>query len=146
MTSPLQTSNGGEEECDGVVIGEVRETLSKIDKEYVKELQRQGDKHLGLMKETADSFKRGDMATLLSFSSYCRFPLYENDFGWGRPAWVGSPALTYKNLVLFMDTKEGDGIEAYVSLEERVMAKFECDSELLSYVSPTGRVLPSCEN
>ncbi|PQQ10990.1 vinorine synthase-like [Prunus yedoensis var. nudiflora] len=83
------------------------------------------------------------MPTLLSFSSYCRFPLYDNDFGWGRPTWVGSPALTYKNLVLFMDTKEGGGIEAYVSLEEEVMAKFECDSELLSYVAPTGRVLLS---
>ncbi|KAI5352104.1 hypothetical protein L3X38_004995 [Prunus dulcis] len=47
----------------------------------------------------------------------------------------------YKNVVLFMDTKEGGGIEAYVSLEEEVMAKFECDSELLSYVAPTGRVL-----
>ncbi|CAB4264178.1 unnamed protein product [Prunus armeniaca] len=83
------------------------------------------------------------MATLLNFSSYCRFPLYDSDFGWGRPTWVGSPALTYKNLVLFMDTKEGGGIEAYVSLEGEVMAKFECDSELLSYVAPTGRVLLS---
>ncbi|XP_050119354.1 stemmadenine O-acetyltransferase-like [Malus sylvestris] len=146
MTSPLRISNGGEEECDGVVIGEVREAISKIDNEYVKQLQGQGDEHLGLMKKAADSFKRGDMVAVLSFSSYCRFPLYENDFGWGKPAWVGSPALTYKNLVLFMDTKEGDGIEAYVSLEERVMVKFECDSELLSYVSPDGRVLLSCGN
>ncbi|XP_021832832.1 vinorine synthase-like [Prunus avium] len=143
MTAPLR-SGGGNEECGhSVVIPVVREAIGKIDNEYVKKLQKQGDEHLGLMTKQADSFKRGEMGTLLSFSSYCRFPLYDNDFGWGRPTWVGSPALTYKNLVLFMDTKEGGGIEAYVSLEEEVMAKFECDSELLSYVAPTGRVLLS---
>ncbi|KAI5352109.1 hypothetical protein L3X38_005000 [Prunus dulcis] len=139
MTAPLQIpSSGGDEECShDVVIQAVREAVGKIDNEYVKKLQKQGDKHLGVMKKQADSFKRGETGTLLSFSSYCRFPLYDNDFGWGRPTWVGSPSLTYKNVVLFMDTKEGGGIEAYVSLEEEVMAKFECDSELLSYVAPT---------
>ncbi|CAN6692965.1 unnamed protein product [Malus baccata var. baccata] len=77
-----------------------------------------------------------DTATLFGFSSPCGFPLYENDFGWGMPTWV----------VVFRDTKEGNGIEAYVSLEEKVMAKFECDSQLLSYVSPTGRVLMNYGN
>ncbi|PQP92083.1 vinorine synthase-like [Prunus yedoensis var. nudiflora] len=145
MTAPLRIpSSGGDDECGhGMLIPVVREAIGNIDNVYVKKLQNQGDEHLGVMKKQADSFKRGEMPTLLSFSSYCRFPLYDNDFGWGRPTWVGSPALTYKNLVLFMDTKEGGGIEAYVSLEKEVMAKFECDSELLSYVAPTGRVLLS---
>ncbi|KAI5316445.1 hypothetical protein L3X38_036152 [Prunus dulcis] len=146
ITAPLQipSSGDGDEECGlGVVIPVVREAIENIDNEYIKKLQKQGDEHLGVTKKQADSFKRGEMGTLLSFSSYCRFPLYDNDFGWGTPTWVGSPALTYKNLVLFMDTREGGGIEAYVSLEEEVMAKFECDSELLSYVAPTGRVLLS---
>ncbi|KAL6294340.1 hypothetical protein ACE6H2_002482 [Prunus campanulata] len=147
MTAPLRipsSGGGGDEECGhSMVIPVVREAIGNIDNVYVKKLQKQGDEHLGVMKKQADSFKRGEMPTLLSFSSYCRFPLYDNDFGWGRPTWVGSPALTYKNLVLFMDTKEGGGIEAYVSLEEEVMAKFECDSELLSYVALTGRVLLS---
>ncbi|PQP92084.1 vinorine synthase-like [Prunus yedoensis var. nudiflora] len=114
----IPSSGGGDEECGhGMVIPVVREAIGNIDNVYVTKLQKQGDEHLGVMKKQADSFKRGEMPTLLSFSSYCRFPLYDNDFGWGRPTWVGSPALTYKNLVLFMDTKEGGGIEAYVSLE-----------------------------
>ncbi|RXH84855.1 hypothetical protein DVH24_041623 [Malus domestica] len=78
-----------------------------------------------------------DTATLFGFSSHCGFPLYENDFGWGSPTSVGHR---------HWDTKEGNGIEAYVSLEEKVMAKFECDSQLLSYVSPTGRVLMNYGN
>ncbi|KAM5568092.1 hypothetical protein ABKV19_015915 [Rosa sericea] len=75
----------------------------------------------------------------LGFSSYCRFPVYDNDFGWGRPAWVFSAPLTFKNVATFMDTKEGDGIEVYISLEEQLMAKFETDAEFLAYVSPSGR-------
>ncbi|KAL6193197.1 hypothetical protein ACLB2K_034281 [Fragaria x ananassa] len=49
---------------------------------------------------------------------------------------AGSPARTFKNLVHFLDTKEGDGIEAYICLEKEVMAKFETDSEFLAYVNP----------
>ncbi len=48
---------------------------------------------------------------------------------------MGSPALTFKNLVNFMDSREGGGIEAYISLEEEVMTKFESDVELLAYMS-----------
>ena len=75
----------------------------------------------------------------LGFTSYCRFPAYDNDFGWGRPAWVFSAPLTFKNLTAFMDTKEGVGIEAYIGLEEQLMAEFETDAEFMAYVSPSAR-------
>ena len=55
---------------------------------------------------------RGEVVSF-NFTSLCRFPLYEADFGWAKPIWVGSPSLTFKNLVVFMDTALGDdGIEA----------------------------------
>ncbi|XP_050375110.1 stemmadenine O-acetyltransferase-like [Argentina anserina] len=126
MTAPLQISSG--ESYHGI-----REEISKIDNAYVKKLQK-GDEHLSSIKTYAKSFAKGEQVTI-SFSSYCRFPLYDNDFGWGRPTWVGSPALTFKNLVNFMDTREGGGIEAYISLEEEVMTKFESDAQLLAYLS-----------
>lgn len=129
MTAPLRISSG--EPFHGI-----REEISKIDNDYVRKLQK-GDEHLSSIKTYAKSFAKGEQVTI-SFSSYCRFPLYDNDFGWGRPTWVGSPALTFKNLVNFMDTKEGGGIEAYISLEEEVMAKFASDVEFLAYVSPSG--------
>ncbi|CAL9016669.1 unnamed protein product, partial [Prunus brigantina] len=37
------------------------------------------------------------------------------DFGWGRPTWVGLPPLPINDLILFLDTKEAGGIEAYVT-------------------------------
>ncbi|XP_004310027.1 PREDICTED: vinorine synthase-like [Fragaria vesca subsp. vesca] len=133
MTAPF-LSRG--EERYGLVMRQVRAEIDKIDNHYMKCLQ-QGDDHLSELNESVDSVISGELITF-SFSSFCRFPLYDNDFGWGKPTWVSSPPLTFKNLVVFMDRKEADGIEAYISLEEEVMAKFETDIEFLAYASPSG--------
>ncbi|KAH7515587.1 hypothetical protein FEM48_Zijuj10G0042400 [Ziziphus jujuba var. spinosa] len=111
------------EECYGLV-REVREEMRKIDNEHVKKLQQYGDEHLDFMKEGSRKFMKDELMTF-SFTSLCRFPVYEADFRWGKPIWVGSPALTFKNLVVFMDTKMGDGIEAYISLKEEDMANLK---------------------
>ena len=118
------------------VVRQVREGISKIDKAYVKKLG-EGSQHLSFMRDRASRFTKGEMVTF-SFTSLCRFPLYETDFGWGKPIWVGSPALTFKNLVFFIDTPSGNGIEAYVSLKKEEMAKFESDEEFLTFVSLPG--------
>jgi shikimate O-hydroxycinnamoyltransferase len=76
-----------------------------------------------------------------SFTSLCNFPIYEIDFGWGKPAWVTSASFTFNNLVSFFDTKSGDGIEAWINLKEEEMGKLENDEELLAYVSPNSFVL-----
>lgn len=96
-----------------------------------------GNEHLDFLKDS--SYKvlvQGGLVTF-QFTSLCKFPLYDPDFGWGKPTWVGSPALTFKNLVVFMDTKTEDGIEAYVSLTGEDMAKFEADKELAACVNKT---------
>ncbi|KAL6190512.1 hypothetical protein ACLB2K_036906 [Fragaria x ananassa] len=133
MTAPF-LSRG--EERYGLVMRQIRAEIDKIDNHYMKCLQ-QGDDHLSELNESVHSVISGELITF-SFSSFCRFPLYDNDFGWGKPTWVSSPPLTFKNLVVFMDRKEADGIEAYISLEEEVMAKFETDIEFLAYASPSG--------
>ncbi|KAI4383567.1 hypothetical protein MLD38_009390 [Melastoma candidum] len=113
----------------------VRETLNKIDQNYIEEL-RKGDNHLDFIKRSADAFHKGELISL-NFTSLCKFPVYDSDFGWGRPTWVASAALTYKNLVVFIDTKSGDGIEAYINLKEDDMAKLEADEEFQLFTSPT---------
>ncbi|KAL0004464.1 hypothetical protein SO802_012025 [Lithocarpus litseifolius] len=58
---------------------------------------------------------------------------------WGGGSWPRAPAaLAYKNLVTFIDTPPGEGIEAYVSLKKEAMAKFESDEEFLTFVSLPG--------
>ena len=90
------------------------------------------------MNENAGRLTELELSSL-GFSSYCRFPAYDNDFGWGRPAWVFSAPLTFKNVATFMDMKDGNGIEVYISVKEQLMSKFETDSEFLAYVSSSGR-------
>ena len=116
------------------VITPVRDAIKKVNKNYVKNLLENGG-HMDFIKEHGQKLIRGEVASL-AFTSLCRFPVYEADFGWGKPAWVGSAKLLYKNLVTFFDTKVGNGIEVWINLEEADMAKFEVDNELLAYVSP----------
>lgn len=70
------------------------------------------------------------------FTSRCRFPFYQIDFGWGKPKFVcnsGREAL--KSKIVLMDTQNGDGIEAFVKLEENEMSIFERDQDLLAFAS-----------
>ena len=66
-------------------------------------------------------------------TSWCRSLLYQSDFGWGKPIWVGHAGIGFKNLICLNDTREGDGIEAFVTLEEQEMAVFERNEELLQF-------------
>ncbi|XP_041013580.1 stemmadenine O-acetyltransferase-like [Juglans microcarpa x Juglans regia] len=116
------------------LVKQVRDAIKKVDGDYVRKLQ-EGKGHLNFMKERAAKLTKGEVVSF-RFTSLCRFPLYETDFGWGKPLWVGSASLTFKNLVVFMDTGCGNGIEAWLNLEEMDMAKLQDDKELLAFVSP----------
>lgn len=71
--------------------------------------------------------------SLIAYASWCKFPMYEADFGWGKPIWVTTSACPVRNAVILMDTRDGDGIEVIVSMTKNDMVRFECDVELLQY-------------
>ncbi|KAL0297061.1 UNVERIFIED_CONTAM: Acetyl-CoA-benzylalcohol acetyltransferase [Sesamum radiatum] len=73
------------------LLKKIRETIRAVNGEYVAQL-RQGDKHLNFPKERMAQANKGELVTF-NFTSLCRFPLYEADFGWGKPVWVGSAGL-----------------------------------------------------
>jgi hypothetical protein len=132
FTMTIPKLNSGEE-CYGLA-KQVRDELKKIDNDYVRKVQK-GKDHLEFLKESYDRVVVKEELVVFNFTSLCRFPLYDAEFGWGKPIWVGSPALTFKNLVVFVDCKNGGGIEAYVSLKVEDMMKFEADMELLACVN-----------
>lgn len=72
-------------------------------------------------------------ANLVWFTDWSKFGFYEVDFGWGEPvgATVAPAAIAngFPGAVL-MGNKEGDGIEAWVCLDEHDMALFEQDEEI----------------
>ena len=117
------------------LVGKLRAAIRKIDNEYVKKLQDH-TQHLDFLKDASEKVLKQDVVPF-NFTSLCRFSIYEMDFGWGNPMWIGRVSLPFKNVVVFIDTKSGDGIEAWINLKEEDMAKFESDTELLAYASTT---------
>ena len=95
----------------------------------------------GFIQEVVREMK-SDEAEFFRCTSWCRFGLYEADFGWEKPAWVGLVTLLgYKNFVVLMDTKDGYGIEAWLVFKEEDMAVIETDPELLDFASLNPSVL-----
>ncbi|THF98764.1 salutaridinol 7-O-acetyltransferase-like [Camellia sinensis] len=127
-------------------VTKMREAVKKTkDSDYVKRIQ-EGDTLFSSMKRKGDDKssqeppreeamrKKIEFGHFI-FSSYCRFQLYEVDFGWGRPIWVSQATLPLKNRATFMPTRSGDGIEVWINLTDVDMAKFEADGVFLKFVS-----------
>ncbi|KAF1864332.1 hypothetical protein Lal_00021988 [Lupinus albus] len=125
----IPSFNNNGDEYHGFV-KQVREEIKKIDKDYIRKITY-GNEHLEFLKNSSNRVLVKRELVSFQFTSLCKFPLYDADFGLGKPTWVGSPSLTFKNLVVFVDTKNGCGIEAYIHLMVEDMAKFEVDKELV---------------
>ncbi|CAN4091056.1 unnamed protein product [Withania somnifera] len=110
------------------VVARLRSAVEKVNDEFIKQIKGEG----GVLKveENLRELKE----------NLCNGGIYEVDFGWGRPIWsricsfdTGLPIAT--NYIALMDTNTSEGIEAWVSLEEHLMAVVECDPELLAFCS-----------
>ncbi|KAL0397398.1 UNVERIFIED_CONTAM: Stemmadenine O-acetyltransferase [Sesamum calycinum] len=91
------------------LVSKLRRAIRTIDDEYIRETERE-DRYLSdlgtlcnlVSEEEADGFL---------FSSWCRFPTYEVDFGWGKPVWVCTTALLVNHLVILTSTRDGMGLK-----------------------------------
>ncbi|KAG6783589.1 hypothetical protein POTOM_009245 [Populus tomentosa] len=120
------------------LVGEVRKAISKIDADFVEQIK--GDEGNSLAEQTLKEigeFGSKDGVDYLGFSSWCRFGFYDADFGWGKPVWISSFAASGSltmNLIILADTR-CDGIEAFVTLDEKDMTILEGNPELLKFAS-----------
>ncbi|GAY56891.1 hypothetical protein CUMW_175380, partial [Citrus unshiu] len=81
-----------------------------------------------------------DVKDRITFTSSSSFGFYEIDFGWGKPIWVGlagfgGSIISFATTVVLMNTRLGDGIEAYVFLLEDYMNFLQVDKELLAFAT-----------
>ncbi|CAL5409396.1 unnamed protein product [Camellia sinensis] len=83
----------------------------------------------------------GDAVKVYRHSSWCRFGLYELDFGWGKPTYTTGVLFGNPIGIGLMDTRDGDGIEVWMTLLKEDMALFESDQELLAFASPNPSAL-----
>ncbi|XP_060675439.1 BAHD acyltransferase At5g47980 isoform X3 [Ziziphus jujuba] len=86
-------------------------------------------------KERRETSGRDDVR-LFTCTSGLGANFYEADFGWGKPIWMSvETGSNLNNFALLANTREGNGVEAWVTLSEKEMEYFESDPELLEFAS-----------
>ncbi|KAJ9176247.1 hypothetical protein P3X46_011582 [Hevea brasiliensis] len=118
------------------LVVQMRKGMQDFNENYVKKLQT-GNAFMAICESSKEigSLLQGENIDFYITTSLCRYPFYGFDFGWGKPDWAISPRDAYKNIIALMDTRDGDGIEAWVTLAAEDMQFFEQDQELLSFAS-----------
>ncbi|KAL0355366.1 UNVERIFIED_CONTAM: Stemmadenine O-acetyltransferase [Sesamum radiatum] len=112
--------NEHEHESYAVLVAKLRTTIRGINHEYVEKVL--DGEHYGCMENPCgDQVDDDEGLEVCIFSSWCRFGVYEVDYGWGKPVWVSTVGVPFKNVTVFMDTRCGDGIEAWASVAEEDM-------------------------
>ncbi|XP_060206245.1 acetyl-CoA-benzylalcohol acetyltransferase-like [Lycium barbarum] len=65
-------------------------------------------------------------------SSFCRFPIQNTDFGWGKPSLMHFGS-RHSQVFWFCDTECGTGIAVQMDLEEAYMNFFELDQDIMTF-------------
>ncbi|KAL7197543.1 hypothetical protein ACSBR2_020139 [Camellia fascicularis] len=135
--------------CFGNVIGAFWAMLDNDDGDYHESQETEDLASLvkRLRKGVEESSKgdkmgmKEDDMELFSQSSWCRFPIYQVDFGWGKPTWVSIVGNHGMIGTTLFDARDGKGVEIWLFLIEEDMAFLEGDQEFLDYSSPNPSAL-----
>jgi shikimate O-hydroxycinnamoyltransferase len=133
VVSPHDQLDGGDDhDSNRTLAMKLSNAIKGIDGDYVKKLQ--SDAIPDSLTNEVEMASKGGVESY-KFTSWCRFPLYEADFGWGEPTWVCCPSMPFNNLAVLTSTRDGHGIEAFVNILEEDAVVFDSDEELLPFVS-----------
>ncbi|KAJ6380581.1 hypothetical protein OIU77_029473 [Salix suchowensis] len=113
--------------------GKLDESIRKMNDEYIRKFHAGGG-YFNFVKRFREEAKKGLNMMAFGLSSWCRFPFYEADFGWGKPIRL-SPALQLNRVAIFLDTADGEGIEAWISLSKEYMVMFEQHPGIFTHAS-----------
>ncbi|MED6153187.1 hypothetical protein PIB30_099278 [Stylosanthes scabra] len=124
------------------LVTKLNNSIQEVDKDFVARLQ--SEEESSIMEDSVEKireawFNKGEEFEQYLFSSWCNFGHHDSDdFGWGKPIWVSSVGTTtsvHSNVVFLVDTRFKDGIEAWVTLDEKKMKYLESCNELLTYAT-----------
>ncbi|XP_054807022.1 stemmadenine O-acetyltransferase-like [Prosopis cineraria] len=116
------------------LVYKLKHSLTEFCDTHVEQFGRKDKSFISEILQQATSWDPDNTDTVVvDITSWCRFPLYEADFGWGKPIWVTTTCCPHRNCMFLKDTRDGDGIEVLVNMEENEMALFEHD--VLQYAS-----------
>ncbi|GMP78227.1 hypothetical protein CsSME_00034248 [Camellia sinensis var. sinensis] len=141
LLAPPTLEKGAIGEDHRSLVTQMRDGIRKVNSDYARKLQEGGGGGMGGLNSKKEEGGNkgggggGEAVFTFVFSSIARFPLYETDFGWGRPVWVTMGVVNLDHAITFLPTKSGDGIEALIFMNKGDLAKLETDKEFLSFVS-----------
>ncbi|KAG8480563.1 hypothetical protein CXB51_024526 [Gossypium anomalum] len=122
----------------------MRKSVATIDDEYLNALQgEKGFKIIGEYINQLENMFSFEKPDIFSSTSWVNIKYYELDFGWGNPQWVapfGEAGSEFNNNVVFIETKCGKGIEAWITLDEKRMLVLEKDAEFLNFATPNPEI------
>ncbi|XP_047975175.1 stemmadenine O-acetyltransferase-like [Salvia hispanica] len=130
----------------GALVRKMRDSIIKIDDKYINRMR--GDLGLSGYYQNLQNMwtEYSPEFDILPISSLCGNNLYGVDFGWGKPLWFSrcdsineSMDGSVWNRIWLIETRNGDGIEAWVVLHHKYMSIFNQVKELttLASVDPT---------
>ncbi|KAK7302467.1 hypothetical protein RJT34_13357 [Clitoria ternatea] len=109
-----------------VLVKKMREGMRKFE----ERLKEEGG-FISVVKEGVSS--NSNSSVVYKCSSWCKFPVLDADFGWGKPVWMCSVNNLVSNTIALLDTKDGGGVEAFVTLDHYDITLFQQHQELLHY-------------
>ncbi|GFP96178.1 vinorine synthase [Phtheirospermum japonicum] len=113
------------------VVSELRSAIRRVDEDYItKSMQQSGDGGLlDDLNEFGCMCMKGQVE-MFKFTSWCRFPVYETDFGWGKPIWL-CPTEMPKNGAVLVNSRCGERIEAWVNMNDDALSILEAKFKLI---------------
>ncbi|KAK6130352.1 hypothetical protein DH2020_035909 [Rehmannia glutinosa] len=86
IMSSLATTNNTCNSTFHELVSKLRSSIRKISDDYI-EKAKNGDYYLNDLFGLMSFLAKGELE-YCRFSDWCRFPIYEVDYGWGNPIWV----------------------------------------------------------
>ncbi|KAI3943216.1 hypothetical protein MKX01_027514 [Papaver californicum] len=114
------------------LVGRIRVAISKIDGDHVKRMQNDEDSD-----DEDEKYDEDEEDNDYWLMSWCNFPLYESDFGFGKPDWVTTDAVGVldENDIYLIDTRFGRGVEAWIKFKQEKMDMFLNNHELHEFAT-----------
>ncbi|KAL3844069.1 hypothetical protein ACJIZ3_001472 [Penstemon smallii] len=140
---PIRCTSGSDDDDLEIssIVGRLKSATELVNSDLVEEMK--GEEWPLKVEEKLNELKKfysDENADYMTVTSTCNGGMYEVDFGWGKPIWASVgyadanlPAVG--NMLMLMDTRYGNGVEAWVTLTEQEMNILQNDPELLAFAS-----------
>ncbi|PWA98270.1 transferase, Chloramphenicol acetyltransferase-like domain protein [Artemisia annua] len=119
------TESGIYETTDRLVDG-LSDSVKKIINNYSKVYHNSEEGQIMVLNSHLRLASINPLSTnVVILTSWCKFPFYETNFGFGKPIWVVPGTIAWRNSGCLIDDAQGKGVEAYVFLEVKDVPDFE---------------------